>query len=386
MASKSIARLLNPVFCSSRTISPSVLRPYPRLPRTSQPANRRFAHSIPKPPSPFSATGSKQSNQSEVESRKRLEPHYRLTFTCVPCGERSAHVISKQGYHKGSVLITCPTCRNRHIISDHLNIFGERKITIEDIMREKGQLVKRGTLGEDGDVEFWQDETVPGQGDDGAGDGATATSETTASQSAENEDNPEAGVEEEDATRLRETRDPSSHSTQPTGATASSLLGSSGARPKVDSTQQSNTTPSTRRPYSTKKRRYLSQPSSRRARRRKRMKYREWLHWVLRTKRYYWSHITKGPKPFSLRRTMVKVKIDDSHSVLLRPVGSFFQKLRHPLSLDRRTYRDLEPSRAPARRTEPGPAGRADPKTLLHHHHQDACRQEPPVDARVPLQ
>lgn len=28
-------------------------------------------------------------------------------------------------------------------------------------MREKGQLVKRGSLGEDGDIEFWPDEAIP---------------------------------------------------------------------------------------------------------------------------------------------------------------------------------------------------------------------------------
>lgn len=55
------------------------------------------------------------------------------------------------------MLITCPSCRNRHVISDHLNIFGNKKLTVEDLMREKGRLVKRGTLGEDGDVEFWED-------------------------------------------------------------------------------------------------------------------------------------------------------------------------------------------------------------------------------------
>lgn len=27
-------------------------------------------------------------------------------------------------------------------------------------MREKGQLVKRGSLGEDGDIEFWPEEVV----------------------------------------------------------------------------------------------------------------------------------------------------------------------------------------------------------------------------------
>ena len=84
--------------------------------------------------------------------------YYQLSFTCKPCGHRSHHNVSKQAYHHGSTLITCPSCRNRHVISDHLNIFGDRKVTIEDIMREKGQLVKRGSLGEDGDIEFWPDD------------------------------------------------------------------------------------------------------------------------------------------------------------------------------------------------------------------------------------
>lgn len=62
------------------------------------------------------------------------------------------------------MLITCPSCRNRHVISDHLGIFGNVTKegggrTIEDILREKGQLVKKGTLGEDGDIEFWEDGT-----------------------------------------------------------------------------------------------------------------------------------------------------------------------------------------------------------------------------------
>lgn len=39
-----------------------------------------------------------------------------------------------------------------------MNIFGERKVTVEDLMREKGRLVKRGSLGEDGDIEFWPEE------------------------------------------------------------------------------------------------------------------------------------------------------------------------------------------------------------------------------------
>ncbi|KAJ8064257.1 hypothetical protein OCU04_006603 [Sclerotinia nivalis] len=87
------------------------------------------------------------------------QPSYDLTFTCTPCSARSTHRISKQGYHSGSVLITCPSCKNRHVISDHLGIFGDRKLTIEDLMREQGMLVKKGTLSEDGNLEFWNDGT-----------------------------------------------------------------------------------------------------------------------------------------------------------------------------------------------------------------------------------
>lgn len=32
-------------------------------------------------------------------------------------------------------------------------------------MRERGQLVKRGTLGEDGDVEFWEDGSTTNRGE-----------------------------------------------------------------------------------------------------------------------------------------------------------------------------------------------------------------------------
>ena len=67
--------------------------------------------------------------------------------------------MSKHGYHHGSVLIACPSCKNRHVISDHLRIFGDTAMTVEDLLRAKGELVKKGTLGEEGDLEFWDDGT-----------------------------------------------------------------------------------------------------------------------------------------------------------------------------------------------------------------------------------
>lgn len=56
------------------------------------------------------------------------------------------------------MLITCPQCRNRHIISDHLNIFMDTKSTLEDILRRKGQNLKKVVLGE-GDLELWPEDS-----------------------------------------------------------------------------------------------------------------------------------------------------------------------------------------------------------------------------------
>ena len=49
-------------------------------------------------------------------------PAYELSATCQRCEHRSVHRISQQGYHHGTVLITCPGCKNRHVISDHLKV------------------------------------------------------------------------------------------------------------------------------------------------------------------------------------------------------------------------------------------------------------------------
>ena len=59
-------------------------------------------------------------------SAKPDEPAYALAFTCKPkeyeCGHRAWHRVSKQGYHYGTVLIRCPGCGGRHLISDHLKV------------------------------------------------------------------------------------------------------------------------------------------------------------------------------------------------------------------------------------------------------------------------
>ncbi|KAF2487343.1 DNL zinc finger-domain-containing protein [Neohortaea acidophila] len=105
-----------------------------------------------------SASSDASKEASEIAARKAEEPAYELTFTCRKCLHRSSHRVTKQAYHFGTTLITCPGCKNRHLISDHLKIFSDKGITIEDILREKGQYLRKGRLGDDGDVEFYDEE------------------------------------------------------------------------------------------------------------------------------------------------------------------------------------------------------------------------------------
>lgn len=96
-----IQRTATPVFLSFKPIQPlTQLRTYADTTATpSQP--------LPHRPAPH---------------RNPNEPVYELTFTCKACQHRSAHTVSKQGYHNGTVLITCPGCKARHLISDHLHV------------------------------------------------------------------------------------------------------------------------------------------------------------------------------------------------------------------------------------------------------------------------
>lgn len=59
---------------------------------------------------------------SNTQINKDQAPAYDLTFTCKKCLSRSTHRVSKQGFYKGTVLITCSGCKNRHLISDHLKV------------------------------------------------------------------------------------------------------------------------------------------------------------------------------------------------------------------------------------------------------------------------
>ena len=137
--------------------------------------DRRILPSSRHPFAPFKRYESSivPQDRSPQKPNGRDEPAYELTFTCKPCLHRSSHRVTKQGYHHGTVLISCPQCKNRHVISDHLRIFMDEKSTLEDILARKGddltKLLKKGKLGirqdsqvgneGEEDIEFWEDGT-----------------------------------------------------------------------------------------------------------------------------------------------------------------------------------------------------------------------------------
>ena len=72
--------------------------------------------------------------------------------------------MSKHAYEKGVVLIKCDGCSNTHLIADHLGWFDSQKGpigTIEDIMKEKGESVKRLSFNSNNQV------YIPNNTDDG---------------------------------------------------------------------------------------------------------------------------------------------------------------------------------------------------------------------------
>ncbi|SCU96219.1 LAME_0F15390g1_1 [Lachancea meyersii CBS 8951] len=78
---------------------------------------------------------------SKTAAIKTDKPAMMIAFTCKKCNTRSSHTMSKQAYTKGTVLIQCPGCKSRHLIADHLKIFSDSSITVQDILGAKGESV-----------------------------------------------------------------------------------------------------------------------------------------------------------------------------------------------------------------------------------------------------
>jgi len=89
----------------------------------------------------FCSDFTKESNQNQLG---KIAAIYQLHYTCGVCNERSYRNFSKKAYHEGVVIIQCLKCENRHLIADNLGWFEDTKITLEDIMKRKGETIAKG--------------------------------------------------------------------------------------------------------------------------------------------------------------------------------------------------------------------------------------------------
>nr|XP_040564377.1 DNL-type zinc finger protein-like [Lepeophtheirus salmonis] len=88
----------------------------------------------------------------------RIDPKLQLSYTCKVCSTRNNKTISKQAYTKGVVIVKCEGCSNNHLIADNLGWWNELSTrgirNIEDIMREKGESVRKVMAVSEKDVEL----------------------------------------------------------------------------------------------------------------------------------------------------------------------------------------------------------------------------------------
>lgn len=87
-------------------------------------------------------------SHSDTPGRNTIKidkPMLMLAFTCKKCDTRSSHVMSKQAYQHGTILVKCPGCQSRHLVADHLKIFSDNRIKLEDIMKAQGEGIKTDT-------------------------------------------------------------------------------------------------------------------------------------------------------------------------------------------------------------------------------------------------
>ena len=95
----------------------------PKLPKSARgPIFSNIRNESTTSPSAFQAPSASTTSSPESRLDRDQVPAYEMTFTCKKCQTRSSHRVSKQGYYHGTVLITCPGCKNRHLISDHLKV------------------------------------------------------------------------------------------------------------------------------------------------------------------------------------------------------------------------------------------------------------------------
>ncbi|KAK4516564.1 uncharacterized protein ATC70_011538 [Mucor velutinosus] len=146
---RSLQRLGNPSVALPRTLSPFA-RYSSRMLMTPKLSTSMIVQHSARIPKPFYTACQNHGFHTITPLFKEQEPNVNskqhqmlIGFTCKVCNERSHHTMSKHSYTKGVVLIQCPGCKNRHLIADNLGWFKDSRTTVEDLVKEKGEAIRK---------------------------------------------------------------------------------------------------------------------------------------------------------------------------------------------------------------------------------------------------
>ena len=105
-----------------------------------QTSNRTFCSKSPKIHTIKKDEEGKESLSIDIG---KMEGNYAIVYTWTVWETRQARSFSKKSYHEGVVLIRCEGCDNLHLIADNLGWFRDKSVNIEDLMREKGDKLRK---------------------------------------------------------------------------------------------------------------------------------------------------------------------------------------------------------------------------------------------------
>ncbi|CAK0807441.1 unnamed protein product, partial [Prorocentrum cordatum] len=88
------------------------------------------------PPGGAGAEGGAAGGPTRVPVARVAPRRFRILFTCRICERRNENLISRVAYGHGIVIVTCPGCTNRHLISDKTGLLQRSRWDVEMLAGE----------------------------------------------------------------------------------------------------------------------------------------------------------------------------------------------------------------------------------------------------------